>query len=143
MTSKHDFTSIPILDYNLLLTPEGRASFILQLRHALIFVGFFYLKNPPVPPALVTSLIDYIPKLFALPQEKKDVLRMANSPHFLGYSRFGAELTRGATDQREQFDIATEFNGAPYKEGDPDYLKLQGPSQVRATFLFVVLDSFD
>ena len=33
MTSKHDFTSIPILDYNLLLTPEGRASFILPFSH--------------------------------------------------------------------------------------------------------------
>ncbi|KAL5507575.1 hypothetical protein ACEPAH_7031 [Sanghuangporus vaninii] len=128
MASKHDFTSVPVLDYNLLLTPEGRASFILQLRHALIFVGFFYLKNPPVPPALVSSLIDYIPKLFALPQAKKDALRMANSPHFLGYSRFGAELTRGATDQREQFDFGTEFRGRQ-QEGGPEYLKLQGESQ--------------
>jgi hypothetical protein len=34
---------------------------------------------------------------------------MTNSPHFLGYSRLGVERTKGAADQREQFDIATPF----------------------------------
>ncbi|EJD02689.1 iron/ascorbate oxidoreductase [Fomitiporia mediterranea MF3/22] len=127
--SKHDFTSVPILDYTLLSTPEGRKSFIDQLRHALIFVGFFYLQHPPVPQTLVQSLIDYIPKLFELPQDKKDRIRMANSPRFLGYSRFGAELTRGATDQREQYDFATEYKGQGDKEDEPEYTKLQGEPQ--------------
>lgn len=41
-----DFESIPILDWNQLET--DRASFLGQLRHALVFVGFMYIKNLPV-----------------------------------------------------------------------------------------------
>jgi len=55
---------------------------------------------------------------------------MANSPHFLGYSRLGAEMTKGAVDQREQFDIATPLEDR-WKPGDPEYIRLWGPSQVR------------
>jgi len=53
---------------------------------------------------------------------------MANSPHFLGYSNLGAELTRGKVDLREQFDIATP-HVCKWVPGDPDYLRLWGPSQ--------------
>ena len=123
-----NFESVPILDYNLLSTGR-RDEFISQLRHALINVGFLYLLHPPVDKDIVNSLIRYTPKLFDIPQEKKDALRMRNSPHFLGYSKLGAELTRGATDQREQFDIGTEFDNR-WKPGAPDYVHLWGPSQV-------------
>lgn len=54
---------------------------------------------------------------------------MANSEHFLGYSRLGKELTKGKVDRREQFDIATPHISR-WKEGDPDYYRLWGPSQV-------------
>ena len=54
---------------------------------------------------------------------------MANSEHFLGYSRLGAELTKGKVDQREQFDFATR-HVCRWKEGDPEYYRLWGPSQV-------------
>ncbi|CAL1706053.1 unnamed protein product [Somion occarium] len=53
---------------------------------------------------------------------------MVNSPHFFGYSRFGAELTKGKTDQREQFDFATPYENQ-WKPGDPEYLKLWGSPQ--------------
>lgn len=129
--SAANFSSIPILDYSLLATSR-RSEFILQLRHALINVGFLYLSNHTVSPDVISSLINYIPQLFALPQEEKDKIRMANSPHFLGYSRLGAELTKGAVDNREQYDIATPHK-CRWKEGDPDYYKLWGPSQVFMT----------
>jgi isopenicillin N synthase-like dioxygenase len=87
-----------------------------------------YLSNSPVDQNDIDALIDYIPRLFALPQEDKDKISMANSPHFLGYSRLGAELTRGKIDRREQLDIATP-HVCRWKPGDPDYLKLWGPSQ--------------
>jgi isopenicillin N synthase-like dioxygenase len=125
-----NFTNIPTLDYDLLSTPDTRSLFIDQLQHALINVGFLYLEHPPVPDALFDEVIAYLPKVFGLPQERKDALRMANSPHFLGYSRLGAEMTKGTVDQREQFDIATSFENT-WKSGDPDYLRLWGPSQVR------------
>lgn len=128
-TSSVDFSSVPLLDYSLINSTEGKIKFLDQLRHALINVGFLYLANHPVSQTDVDSLIGYIPKLFALPQEAKDKIRMANSEHFLGYSRLGAELTKGAVDQREQFDFATK-HVSRWKEGDPDYYRLWGPCQV-------------
>lgn len=55
---------------------------------------------------------------------------MPNSPHFLGYSRLGAEITKGAVDYREQFDIATDHVCRWSGPTDPDYYRLWGPSQV-------------
>ncbi|KAF8645452.1 hypothetical protein AX16_007816 [Volvariella volvacea WC 439] len=126
LNSAANFSSIPVLDYALLST--DRPLFIAQLRHALINVGFLYLANPPVEKSVIDTVVDYIPKLFALPQEEKNKIRMANSPHFLGYSRLGAEFTKGAVDYREQFDIATPHE-CQWKEGAPEYLRLWGPSQ--------------
>jgi isopenicillin N synthase-like dioxygenase len=128
-----NFSSIPVLDYALVSDPARKPEFISQLRHALINVGFLYLSNSPVAQRDIDSITEYyIPSLFALPQEVKDRIRMSNSPHFLGYSRLGAELTRGKTDYREQFDIATPHI-CRWKSGDPDYLRLWGPSQVCCT----------
>ena len=118
-----NFSSIPVLDYTLVIDPARKPEFIAQLRHALINVGFLYLSNSPVAQCDVVALVDYIPRLFALPQEAKDNISMAHSPHFLGYSRLGSELTRGQTDHREQFDIATPHT-CRWKPGDPDYMKL-------------------
>jgi len=126
----NNFTSIPILNYDLLSFPDTRTDFIKQLQHALINVGFLYLENTPVADALFDDVIAYLPRVFGLPQERKDALRMANSPHFLGYSRLGAEMTKGSVDQREQFDIATPIENR-WKPGDPEYVRLWGPSQVR------------
>jgi len=53
---------------------------------------------------------------------------MINSPHFFGFSRLGAELTKGAVDQREQFDFGTRHE-CTWKPGDPEYLKLWGNAQ--------------
>ena len=130
MTTVEDFTSVPALNYALISSPDTRAVFIRQLQHALIDVGFLYLEHPPVPDALFDQVIAYLPRVFGLPQERKDALRMANSPHFLGYSRLGVERTKGAADQREQFDFATPLECA-WKPGEPEYRRLWGPSQVR------------
>ena len=127
--ASNTFSCIPILDYSLLSTPEGHAKFVGQLQHALIHVGFLYLSNPPVSREDMDALVEYAPRLFELPQEEKDSIRMANSPHFFGYSRLGAELTKGKTDQREQFDFGTPYENQ-WKPGDPEYLKLWGQPQV-------------
>ena len=128
-----NFQSIPLLDYSLLST-DRREDFVLQLRNALINVGFLYLSNPPVDKEVIDSLLKYVPRLFDIPQEKKDAIRMENSEHILGYSKLGSELTKGATDQREQFDFATDFQ-CKWKPGDPEYLRLDGESQVSRVFL--------
>lgn len=124
-----EFTSIPTLDYELLST-NRKEEFIASLRNAVVNIGFLYLKNPPVDKAIISALIEYIPWLFDLPQEKKDKIAMANSEHFLGYSRLGKELTKGAVDQREQFDFANKWDGKGWTPGDPEYLRLFGEAQV-------------
>src|ERR1700733_7103827 len=111
-----DFTSVPILNYSLVSSPLSRPQFISQLCHALINVGFLYLSHTPTSPTIISSLQSQIPDLFSLDQSKKDDLRMANSPHFLGYSRLGSELTKEKVDFREQWDFGTE-HVCTWKEG--------------------------
>ncbi|KII92963.1 hypothetical protein PLICRDRAFT_172985 [Plicaturopsis crispa FD-325 SS-3] len=123
-----NFASVPLLDFSLTTSPDTKPKFIAELRHALINVGFLYLAKSPVSPEDISELEAYIPKLFALPPEEKNRIRMANSEHFLGYSALGKELTKGRTDQREQFDFATPHINR-WKPGDPDYLRLWGESQ--------------
>jgi isopenicillin N synthase-like dioxygenase len=127
-----DFTSIPILDYELLSKPETRPVFIQQLQDALVNVGFLYLEHPPVPTQLFDEMIACLPRLFDLPLELKDELRTDNSPCFFGYTRLGIERTRGILDQREQFDFGTPLkdptNG--WTPDSPEYVRLWGESQV-------------
>ncbi|KZO93511.1 Clavaminate synthase-like protein [Calocera viscosa TUFC12733] len=124
------FSEIPTLDWGLISSgsPVDREQFLADLRHAIVNVGFMYLSHSPIPQELVDQLVAYIPDLFALPQEEKKAISMLNSPHFLGYSVQGAEFTRGARDNREQFDFATEYE-SPWKAGDPDWLNLWGQPQ--------------
>lgn len=142
-TATADFSSIPILDYSLVSSsqPGDREAFINQLRHALINVGFLYLKNHSVPQSIVDRLIGSIPKLFDLPQEAKDKIRMENSQHFLGYSRLGTELTKGQVDQREQYDFGTTHK-CRWQKGDPDYYRLWGECQASIRIFATLLDLF-
>jgi isopenicillin N synthase-like dioxygenase len=127
-----DFSTVPILDWSLLSSPTTRPSFLAQLQHALINVGFLYLLNPPIEPTLVNRLTAYAPRVFAdLSQEEKDALGMVNSPHFLGYTALGKEQTKNAADMREQYDFASEYE-CRWREGEPEYLRLWGASQARA-----------
>ncbi|KIJ50476.1 hypothetical protein M422DRAFT_245763 [Sphaerobolus stellatus SS14] len=116
------FTSVPVLDYSLVKTDKQKL--LIQLRHALVPIPL----KPHRPQELVDSLISYVPKLFALPQEEKDSIAMRNSQHFLGYNRFGSEFTKGATDLREQFDFASQHKNR-WTPGAPEYLKLWGDAQ--------------
>lgn len=68
-------------------------------------VGFFYLRNAPVPTGIQEEFTKKALQLFELPLEKKLEIEMVNSPHFLGYSRLGAEITALKPDHREQFDV--------------------------------------
>ncbi|KAF3276637.1 hypothetical protein TWF970_006220 [Orbilia oligospora] len=120
------FTSIPILDLSLARSEDTKPGFLNELRHALIEVGFLYIKNTGIS----SELIDRVKKLgvefFDIPEDEKLRLEMKNSPHFLGYSRLGNEITRFAVDWREQIDIGTELP-APKPE-DPRYRYLVGPN---------------
>ncbi|PYH81334.1 oxidoreductase [Aspergillus uvarum CBS 121591] len=121
------FTAIPVLDYALATSPATKSQFLASLRHALVHVGFFYLINAPIAPAVRDELIKQTTAIFDLPLEKKLEIEMVNSKHFLGYSRLGAETTARQTDYREQFDFATEL--PPPSPDAPLYRNIRGPNQ--------------
>jgi isopenicillin N synthase-like dioxygenase len=126
----HTFTSIPILDLSLASSPTTHYELLRQLRYALTSVGFLYVVNHGVPQEVVSDLITALPTLFALPHDVKEEIALQNSPHFLGYSSVGAEMTAGKMDRREQVELATELP-ALWREGLPLYERLKGPNQVR------------
>ncbi|TFK53835.1 Clavaminate synthase-like protein [Heliocybe sulcata] len=124
-----DFSTVPVLDYSKVYNSETRDEFVQELRNAVVNVGFLYLANHSVDPSVVARMTEhYIPRLFALPQEEKDKIKMANSPHFFGYTAFAREFTKEKADLREQFDFGVPFENK-YQPGEPDYKKLWGPSQ--------------
>ncbi|RYP67387.1 hypothetical protein DL769_005773 [Monosporascus sp. CRB-8-3] len=102
------FTEIPILDLALAGDPETKPRFLADLRHALMEVGFLYLKNVGIPDALFEQVISEGKAFFDIPREEKLKIEMKNAPSFLGYSRLSAEITAGAIDHREQIDLSTE-----------------------------------
>ena len=88
---------------------SSKLEFLEALREALVNVGFFYLRNAPVHAQTQEDFTKKALDLFDLPLQKKLEIEMVNSPHFLGYSRLGAEITALKPDHREQFDVGTRF----------------------------------
>ncbi|KAJ4146681.1 hypothetical protein NW754_002146 [Fusarium falciforme] len=121
------FTSIPILDLAAARDPATKPGFLKELRHALMEVGFLYLKNVSIPDEVFQKVIDLGKGFFDIPEEEKLKIEMKNAPSFLGYSRLSAEITAGEIDHREQIDLSTE-HPIP-KEGSPLYRNLLAPNQ--------------
>ena len=65
------FTSIPILDLSLASDPETKPAFLADLRHALMEVGFLYLRNVGIPDELYEQVITEGKAFFDLPMEEK------------------------------------------------------------------------
>ncbi|KAI2116293.1 hypothetical protein LOZ29_006557 [Ophidiomyces ophidiicola] len=101
------FHTIPVLDLALARDPSTKPTFLLDLRHAVLEVGFLYIKNTGIDEALVLKAIAQAKDFFDLPLEKKMEVEMKNAPSFLGYSKLGNEITRLKTDWREQIDLST------------------------------------
>lgn len=116
-----------MLDYALSTAEETKSAFLEELKCALFEVGFLYIKNTGIDTMLVDDVMRLGKAFFDLPEEDKLQLEMKNSPHFVGYSRLGNEITKSATDWREQFDLSTELP-AP-ASGEPRYRWLRGPNQ--------------
>ncbi|RVT91632.1 isopenicillin N synthase family oxygenase [Rhodovarius crocodyli] len=120
--------SLPILDLSRLDGPD-HAAFLAELRDAARRVGFFYIVGHGVPDTLEQALRQEARAFFALPEAEKLAVEMIHSPHFRGYTRAGREITRGAPDWREQFDIHSERETLPQPAGAPGWTRLQGPNQ--------------
>jgi isopenicillin N synthase-like dioxygenase len=139
------FDSIPILDLSLAKNPATKPEFLDQLQHALLEVGFLYLKNVGIPEELTQDVIREGVAFFDLPMEEKcDALipnctisiltlqrrlkiEMKNAPSFLGYSRLDAEITAQTIDHREQIDLSTD--NAVRTPSQPLYRNLFAPTQ--------------
>lgn len=65
------FTSIPILDMALASDPATKPGFLSDLRHALLEVGFLYLKNVGIPDDLFKQTIAEGKAFFDIPEEEK------------------------------------------------------------------------
>ena len=68
------FTSIPILDLSLARDPETKPDFLKELRHALMEVGFLYLKNVGISNELFQRVVRLGKAFFDIPEEEKYVL---------------------------------------------------------------------
>ncbi|HCF18050.1 MAG TPA: 2-oxobutyrate oxidase, partial [Rhodospirillum rubrum] len=112
---------------------EGEAArrdeFLATLRQAARDPGAFYLEGHGIDPSVIDQVEALSRRFFALPEDEKRAIDMVNSPHFHGYTRVGAELTRGAPDWREQLDIGSERPLLPQGPDTPAWARLQGPNQ--------------
>ncbi|KAI5456620.1 hypothetical protein BGZ63DRAFT_417601 [Mariannaea sp. PMI_226] len=122
-----DFTEIPVIDLLLADNVATRPQLLARLRSVLTEIGFLYVSNHGIPPAVIADLIGILPTLFALPDSAKAAIALHNSPHFLGYSAVGSETTAGRLDQREQVEFATELSVV--NDRGPLYERLRGPNQ--------------
>ncbi|KAH0559867.1 hypothetical protein GP486_003615 [Trichoglossum hirsutum] len=72
------FTEIPILDLSLARSPDTKPRFLKSLRHALLEVGFLYIKNAGIEDDLVNDVIEQGKAFFDLPMEAKLEIEMKN-----------------------------------------------------------------
>lgn len=65
------FKSIPVLDLSQAQSPDTKPQFLADLRHALMEVGFLYLKNVGIPDELFHRVIKEGKAFFDIPSEEK------------------------------------------------------------------------
>ncbi|ORX96104.1 Clavaminate synthase-like protein [Basidiobolus meristosporus CBS 931.73] len=123
---------IPVLDLSLWVSSDlnKKRLFLQSLRHALIHVGFFYVKNHAVSPELMAGILQQTKEFFNLPIEEKQSLKMENSPQFRGYTAMKHEITDNKQDNREQIDFGSELPvRSDLDSNSPLFLRLTGPNQ--------------
>jgi len=125
-----NFKAIPVIDMRELASSSSsrRALSILRLREACHHVGFFYLINHGISKAEMNHVLALSKVFFDLPQELKDKISIGHSPHYRGYGRLGAEITKGISDYKETYDLGFERSAQCITEDKP-YLILRGPNQ--------------
>ncbi|WP_297202721.1 isopenicillin N synthase family oxygenase [uncultured Pluralibacter sp.] len=121
--------TLPILDLARYRDAAQKSRFLTDLRRAARDIGFFYLVNHGVDDTQQHGLQQLARAFFALDEAQKQQVAMIHSPHFRGYNRAAAELTRGQPDWREQFDIGAERPALALADDSPRWQRLQGPNQ--------------
>ena len=126
LTNPSDFSAIPVLD--LQDFEKKQDFFVKQLRDVCHHIGFFYVKNHGLSSSLMTRMLTLTEAFFNLPQEEKEAINIALSPHYRGYGKLGAEITEGKADYKESYDLGREqpARAMPFT---PPFFILQGPNQ--------------
>lgn len=123
------FNAIPEIDLGAAARGGAeRSALVDQLRSVCHEVGFFHLVGHGVPEEFLDRYAAQLRAFFALPEAVKARIDKANSRHFRGWERVGAELTDNRTDYREQLDLSGEHPPYP-PDVEPAFLRLDGPNQ--------------
>lgn len=77
------FTEVPILDLSLSWDPSTKPAFLSDLKRALLEVGFLYIKNTGIDPALTEDVIRLGKQFFEIPEEEKLRIEMKNCTSFV------------------------------------------------------------
>ncbi|MGA7204528.1 MAG: 2OG-Fe(II) oxygenase family protein, partial [Specibacter sp.] len=77
-------------------------------------------------PGQAQDLLDTVAGFFALPLEQRLTLDNRTSAQFRGYTRLGAEITRGRADSREQIDFGPDREPLADVPEDTLFWRLQG-----------------
>ncbi|PJG60203.1 isopenicillin N synthase family dioxygenase [Aeromonas cavernicola] len=123
-------SALPTIDLAALTARSAtRHQMLARLGQAARDVGFFYLVGHGLSAADQQETLALAARFFALPAQEKLAVQMVHSPHFRGYNRVGAELTRQRPDQREQFDIMNEAPALLAAQIRAPWQRLIGPNQ--------------
>lgn len=124
-------SSVPVLDFSSARRRDGRFNheFIEQLRDAAHAVGFFQITNYGADAGQAKRLFDVVQGFFALPLEQRLELDNRGTATFRGYTRLGAEVTRGRADSREQIDFGPDREPLASAPGGQLFWRLQGHNQ--------------
>ena len=125
------FTEIPVIDFSAMRGENLKAKQALasQVYKACTEVGFFYIENHGISSRAIEELLEISRRFFALSEEDKASIDIANSSFSRGYIPMCGEKNNEHSlgDLKETFDMAIEVD-----QDDPDYLAgnpLYGPNQ--------------
>lgn len=121
-------TELPVIDLSTARTEDGSFApeFLEKLRDATHNVGFFQLIGYGAEEHQAQDLLDTVAEFFRRPLEERLELDNRLTPTFRGYTRLGAERTKGRADSREQIDYGPDREPLGEVPAGQEYLRLQG-----------------
>lgn len=129
-------TELPVLDLSTARAADGSFApeFLEKLRDATHNVGFFQLTGYGAEEGQAQELLDTLAEFFARPVEERLELDNRLTSTFRGYTRLGAERTRGRADSREQIDYGPDREPLADVPAGQEYLRLQGHNLFPAAY---------
>lgn len=126
-------TSIPSIEYSLL--EKGDTETVNFLANYLNDVGFFVIKNHPLPKSTIKDVFDYSKELFDLELEHKLKYKVPNCNGAVGYTPYGIEtaMNEKLADQKEFWHQGSNSNPDLLPNVYPD--EMNDPYKIDDLFL--------